>query len=89
MSDNGSLRDQAISNLKAKRGFWNYVFIAIGLSIVMVVIWALSGMGYFWPVWPIAGMGIGVVFSAISTFGPGRTGPTEDQIQSEMRKLGG
>jgi hypothetical protein len=88
MSDDGGLRDQAISNLKAKRGFWNYLFVVIGLTIVFLIIWAVTGMGYFWPMWPIAGMAIALVFSAIGTFGPGRSGPSEDQIQAEMRKLG-
>src|SRR5204862_7291689 len=27
----------------------------------MVVLWAVTGLGYFWPVWPIMGWGIGVV----------------------------
>ena len=28
------------------------------VSLMLVGIWALTGMGYFWPVWPIAGWGI-------------------------------
>ena len=35
------------------------------VSLMLVGIWALTGMGYFWPVWPIAGWGISFV-------GPGR-----------------
>lgn len=31
------------------------------MAVVFVVIWALTGAGYFWPVWPIAGWGIGVL----------------------------
>ena len=34
-----------------------YVLVCLGL----IAIWALTGMGYFWPVWPILGWGIGVV----------------------------
>lgn len=34
-----------------------YVLVSLGL----VALWALSGAGYFWPVWPIMGWGIGVV----------------------------
>jgi hypothetical protein len=25
------------------------------LSVVLIVIWAMSGRDYFWPVWPILG----------------------------------
>jgi hypothetical protein len=34
-----------------------YVLVCLG----MVAIWAATGMGYFWPVWPIFGWGIGVI----------------------------
>ncbi|HEV7847501.1 MAG TPA: DUF1707 domain-containing protein [Thermoleophilaceae bacterium] len=40
-----------------------YVFV----SLLLVAIWALTGMGYFWPVWPIMGWGISFV-------APGRLG---------------
>jgi len=31
------------------------------VSLMLVAIWALTGMGYFWPVWPIAGWGVSFV----------------------------
>jgi hypothetical protein len=30
-------------------------------SLLLVAIWALTGAGYFWPVWPILGWGVFVV----------------------------
>ena len=30
-------------------------------SLLLVAIWALTGAGYFWPIWPMLGWGIGVV----------------------------
>ena len=32
----------------------------VGVSVMLVAIWALTGAGYFWPVWPILGWGVGV-----------------------------
>jgi hypothetical protein len=32
------------------------VFAAV--SVLLVAIWALTGAGYFWPVWPILGWGV-------------------------------
>jgi hypothetical protein len=32
-----------------------------GTAVLLVVIWALSGMGYFWPAWPILGWGFFVL----------------------------
>ena len=37
--------------------FAPFVFV----SLMLIGIWALTGMGYFWPVWPIAGWGISFV----------------------------
>jgi hypothetical protein len=33
----------------------------VGVSLMLVAIWALTGAGYFWPIWPMLGWGIGVV----------------------------
>jgi hypothetical protein len=32
----------------------------LGVSLAMIAIWAATGAGYFWPLWPILGWGIGV-----------------------------
>ncbi|WP_432559529.1 DUF1707 domain-containing protein [Granulicoccus sp. GXG6511] len=34
-------------------------------AVVFVVIWFLTGAGYFWPVWPIMGWGIGVAATGV------------------------
>jgi hypothetical protein len=33
----------------------------IPLAILLIAIWALTGAGYFWPVWPIGAMLIGAM----------------------------
>ena len=30
------------------------------VMVMLVGIWAMTGMGYFWPIWPMMGWGIGV-----------------------------
>lgn len=42
--------------LQAYLRFW------IPLSIMFIVIWAMSGGGYFWPMWPMFGTGIPMLF---------------------------
>ena len=37
----------------------------LATSMLLVAIWALTGMGYFWPVWPILGWGVFVVPGAL------------------------
>jgi hypothetical protein len=36
----------------------------LGVMALLVVIWALTGMGYFWPIWPAVGWGIGIASHA-------------------------
>ena len=83
MSDDPA-RQQAIQRLHQRRGFMNYVIGAVVVSLFMVVIWALSGQGYFWPIWVMGGFLIGGIFYGVNNV---MNKPlTEDQIQREMQK---
>jgi DUF1707 SHOCT-like domain/2TM domain len=44
------------------------------VGLMFIVIWAASGAGYFWPIWPLAGWGIGIVASFTATPSPRRRG---------------
>jgi Domain of unknown function (DUF1707)/2TM domain len=33
----------------------------LATSVLLVTIWALTGFGYFWPIWPILGWGVFVL----------------------------
>ncbi len=80
-------REIALKRLKAKRSFRNLLVTSAGVLTLMVVIWALSGGGYFWPIWVVFGLGIALVTTGWQAYGS-TSGPiTEDEIQSEMNKL--
>ncbi|MFT4211360.1 MAG: 2TM domain-containing protein [Microbacterium sp.] len=87
MSDTGDLRDRAIQSLKQKQAFWYALGGWVVLSVFFTVIWLASGATYFWPLWPILGVGIGVAFAGIRAFGAGSGGPSEEKIQNEMKRL--
>lgn len=86
-SDSRNLRDRAIHRLKAKQSFWYALATWVVLSVLFIIVWAVSGMGEFWPVWPIAGIGIGVAFAGIRAFGAGSGGLAESKIDGEMKRL--
>ncbi len=81
------LRAHAVARLRARQGDWWQLGGSVVAALVMVVIWALTGMGYFWPVWPIAFIVLALILGAVRTWGPGSSGLSESQIQDEMRKL--
>jgi uncharacterized membrane protein len=79
-------RDLAIKRLKAKRAFMGTLVTAVGVMIVLTVIWALSGGGYFWPIWAAFGLGIALVSTGWAAYGRGAQPITEAEIQEEMNK---
>ncbi|MFN2617801.1 MAG: DUF1707 domain-containing protein [Thermoleophilaceae bacterium] len=44
----------------AGRGRRVHLQVFVMVQLLLVCIWALTGMGYFWPVWPLLGWGIGL-----------------------------
>lgn len=79
------LRDQAVASLKRKRDFKTHLAIYVAVNALLVVIWAFSDSGHFWPIWVIAGWGIGVVANAWDVYG--RRPLTEDEIRREQDRL--
>lgn len=81
------LREQAILQLKKKRDFRSHIFIYALVNTMLVVIWAVTGAGFFWPVFPILGWGIGVAANAWDVYA--RKPISEDEIQRESARLRG
>ena len=47
-----------------RRDFQEHLRAYLMVMVLLVAIWALTGAGYFWPVWPMLGWGIGVASHA-------------------------
>jgi hypothetical protein len=81
------LREQALASLKKKRDFRGHVFIYVAVNAVLVAIWAATGSGFFWPIFPILGWGVGVAANAWDVYG--RKPISEDEIRRETERLRG
>jgi Domain of unknown function (DUF1707)/2TM domain len=55
---------------RARAAFQRHLLWYLCINGLLVVIWALTGFGYFWPVWPILGWGIGLASHAFAAYGP-------------------
>lgn len=84
MSDYDERRDAAYKRIKDKRDFRNHVAIYVIVNSLLVVIWAVSGGGYFWPIWPIAGWGVGLAFNAWAVYFERPI--SEDEVRREMER---
>ena len=88
MSSSDDIRDQARKRLKNKADFKNYLWVWLGVSVILTVVWAVSNPGgYFWPAWAIGGMGIAAFFIGLDAFGPNRGVITEAAIDDEVSRI--
>jgi 2TM domain-containing protein len=80
------LRAQAIARLRKRRDFGVHPLVYLLVNGSLVLIWAMTDPnGFFWPTFPIAFWGIGVVLHAWDVFR--RAGFSEEQIDREMKHL--
>ncbi len=84
-SNEQELRDRALKNLRRKRDFRMQIFWYVAVNALLVVIWAVTDSGFFWPIFPIAGWGIGIVSQAYGIYGQKPIG--QDEIDREVEKL--
>ena len=76
-------RQLAIQRLKLKQDFKGIVAGGLLAVVIVVVIWALGEGGYFWPVWVMLGVAIGIVAQGWKAYGPSNR-ITEADVQREM-----
>jgi len=78
-------RDRAVAQLKKRRDFRGHLLVYVLVNTFLVVIWAVIGVhGFFWPVFPIVGWGIGVVMNAWDVYW--RPQITEADIRREIER---
>ena len=80
------MRDRAIKRLKKRHDFMTHLLVYVLVNSFIIVIWAItSSGGFFWPVFPIVGWGIGLVMNAWDVWHPADF--DEDQIQREVTRI--
>lgn len=84
-ADDQPLRARALNRLRKKREFGAHLFTYLVVNAFIIVIWAaIAGGGFFWPIFPLLGWGIGLVLHAWDVY---RAEPTEADIRKEMERL--
>ncbi len=77
-------RAAAIERIGAKREFRRHLLVYCLVNVVLIVVWAVSGAGYFWPIWVIGGWGIGLVLHGWTTYAERPI--SEDEIRKETQR---
>jgi 2TM domain len=77
-------RDLVRKRLEARRDYWSHLVVYVVVNAFLIAVWAMTGAGYFWPAWVIAGWGIGLVLHAWEVFV--RKPVTEAEVEAELRR---
>lgn len=78
------LRKEAVTYLRKRRELASHVITFVMVNTFLVIIWYVSGAGFFWPMIPIFGWGIGIVFHAWDVLWPQ---PSETAIRHAMDRI--
>ncbi len=87
--DSSEYREFIRKRLKKQQAFNRYLGVWSGVSIMLLLIWFFSTpSGYFWPMWPILGMGIGAFFQWREAYGSITNKEiTEADIDAEIQRI--
>ncbi|MFC6422590.1 2TM domain-containing protein [Ornithinimicrobium tianjinense] len=80
-----ALRAAALKHLEAVKAFRIHLTVYLAVMALLVAIWLITGAGYFWPVWPAMGWGLGLGLHRASMSWDRE--PTEAQIAEQARRL--
>jgi cyanate permease len=84
-----TLLEQAKKSLKKKRDAKEFLIVTLAVNAILVGVWWLTTpSGYFWPMWVMFGMGIGVVFAYLDAYTVIGAKPiSDDEIRAEAEKI--
>jgi uncharacterized membrane protein len=68
--NNTTDREPALDRAQARRDALSLLMTGPLVSAMLLVVWAATGAGYFWPIWPLLGMSFVLVAVLWRAFGP-------------------
>lgn len=84
--DESERRADARRRIKRKRDFQRQAVTLVAVSVLLIIIWAATGQGYFWPAFPIVAFALALATQAWHVYGEKPI--TEEEIQREMQRSG-
>ena len=78
-------RQLAIKRIEEKRSFWTHAFTYLVVNTMIVLVWLMTGVGFFWPIFVIGFWGMGLVIHGYNAYHGSVY--TEAEVQKEMERL--
>lgn len=77
-------REQVRKRLEARRKFRSDAFAYVVINLFLVGTWLVTGAGYFWPGWVLAGWGVLLVLDGWNVYL--RAPITDEDVEAQMRE---
>lgn len=77
-------RQVARKRVQARRDFGAHLVTYLVVNAFLTLVWAVTGSGYFWPIWVIGPWGVGLALHAWDTFL--RKPVTEADVDAELAR---
>jgi len=78
--------EEAKKIVEEKKGFRTHFIVYLCVNALLVIIWAVTGRGFPWFVFPLGGWGIGVLFHFLNIYVFSRETDTKE-IEKEAEKI--
>ncbi|MFL5787370.1 MAG: 2TM domain-containing protein [Flavisolibacter sp.] len=83
-----SANDSELRVLAHKRiEFRSHLIVYCVINATLWTIWYFTGKGYIWPIWPLAGWGIGLLFHYLFEYRPSRFLSEEEEFNKLKRRM--
>lgn len=83
-----TLNDAQLRELARKRvDFRAHLIVYCVINGVFWIIWFVTGQGYAWPVWPMAGWGIGIIFHYLFEYRSSRFLSQEEEYNRLKKEM--
>lgn len=77
-------RERVRKRLEAERKFRSDVFAYVVINLFLIGAWLVTGAGYFWPGWVLAGWGVLLALDAWNVYL--RPPVTDEDVEARMRQ---
>jgi hypothetical protein len=86
--DKSSVQEMAEKRVKRRIDLFEHIGVYVVVNAFLVVVWALSGAGYPWFLWVMAGWGLGLAFHIMSyVVGSKGDSSRHRMVEREMEKI--
>lgn len=82
---NAAFREREARRVLRRRAWWLHLAVYVTTNVFLVVIWAMTGAGHPWFIYPLLGWGIGLAAHGVAAFL--LASPQDIILEREQRRL--